>query len=98
MYSDGDLCIRKDKLDGLFEEMEPGQYTTFEIIEKYQGFMAVNQGKNVKESWNASFARIIKQYSVDYPEIIFQVASEKPIFLDDIPTTTSVWEIFGNKF
>ncbi len=94
MYRDGDLCISKDNLDRLFEEIEAKVYTTFELIEKYQGFKAVNKGKNVSESWNASFARVLKKYSLDHPHIIGQVRSKGRIFLDDIPTTTSSWEVF----
>ncbi len=94
MYRDGDLCISKDNLDRLFGKIEARVYTTFELIEEYQGFKAVNKGKSVSESWNASFARILKKYSLDYPHIIEQVRSKEQIFLDDIPTTTSSWEIF----
>ena len=94
MYKDGDLCIDGQKLGEFLKRVGPGEYTTFDLIDKYQGFKAINKGKNPHDSWNASFGRILKRYSQDHPEIIGEVQAKEPLFLDSRPTTSSRWEIF----
>lgn len=94
MYKDGDLCISSDKLIRLLDRVGSGKYTTFDLIEKYQGFAAINKGKEVHESWNASFGRILKQFSKDHPKTIREIETKVGLFLDARKTTASRWEVF----
>ncbi len=94
MYKDGDLCIASDNLGNLFNRVGPGEYSTFDLIKEYQGFTAINNGKEVHESWNASFGRILKKYSQDHPEIIREIEAKAGLFLDGRHTTASRWKVF----
>ena len=94
MYSDGDLCINKDRLDELIAKFEKGEYSTFDFIEEYQGFKAVNKGISGKRSWNASFGRILKQYSLDNPARIKEARADVAIEICGNGTSTSYWEVF----
>ena len=53
MYSDGDLRIATTRLDELIAQLGKGNYSTYDFIQKYQGFRAVNKGISVDRSWNA---------------------------------------------
>lgn len=63
MYQSGDLNISKQTLINLLRSFSPGEYSTFDIIEKYQGIRACNQGVSAKKSWNANFGKILMMHS-----------------------------------
>jgi hypothetical protein len=94
MYSDGDLRITRDMLDDLMVRIGPGKYRTFDLIQKYQGFMARNEGKSVNSSWNASFGRILKMYAKDYPARIIEIEAKSRTQVGGSNTSSSRWEVF----
>ena len=93
MYSDGDLRIATTRLDELIAQLGKGNYSTYDFIQKYQGFRAVNKGISVDRSWNASFGRILKQYSLDNPEKFKETRAKVSIEIGDDSTSTSYWEV-----
>lgn len=76
------------------EKLKPGQYNTFDLIKHYQGFEARNEGKAVEDSWNASFGKILKQLSNDYPSKIQEI--EAGVGKEDSGgrTTVSLWKVY----
>lgn len=93
MYKHGDLCIAKDKLQKFLEGLEHDEYDTFDLIERYQGFVARNKGKSGGDSWNASFGKILKMLAADYPLRIQEIQAKVPTQVDGGRTSTSRWKI-----
>lgn len=94
-YEYGDFKIKKQKLkDFLKNKVGKGQYTTYDILEKYQGTIKVNKGISGGSSHNAYFGKILKQCEKDTNgSLIKEVESNKEIDVDGEKTENSLWEI-----
>lgn len=94
-YKYGDLCINKQKLNNFLQGLPKIEYTTFDILKRYQGEIKRNKGISVGESWNAHFGKILGQCANETNGIIVKIAKGKKTTVDDGETTTAEWELLS---
>lgn len=92
VYSSGDIVIQEKDLQTCLNKMPAGKYSTFDILQKYQGMATPNKGISAARSWNANFGKILKQFSKNTGKII-EVEKNKKIVINGSSTTTSYWQI-----
>lgn len=95
MYKYGNICIPKQTLINFLKGIGKGQYTTFDILEKYQGRVDRNAGISAQQSWNANFGKILNQCAKDpNANVIKLLASNQKIVINGGSTNTAYWEIY----